>query len=219
MKHTQAADRASRAAIPLPCADLSALAKSLRAQLSEHHAREGQPPGHQALLNMLARAAGFRNLQALKAAQQPGRAALPAEHAVLTLPEVPEALPTEPAPALPPTALKLMACFDPWGRLTRMPSKYSAQVLAMWALWTRFERGQRYTEAQVNTLLRAWTVFGDPVTPRRELINLGLLARTDDCRAYWRLDAQPTEDIRQFLRALRLNQRAQVVESPRKSAA
>ena len=48
-----------RTLLPFAVADISALARSLRDQLS---ARTG-PPGHVEMLNMLARAAGYRNFQ------------------------------------------------------------------------------------------------------------------------------------------------------------
>lgn len=53
----------ARESLPLVVDDLSTFTKSLRTQLLAHPAT----PGHQTLLNMLARAAGHRNLQMLKA--------------------------------------------------------------------------------------------------------------------------------------------------------
>ena len=54
----------SREMVPLVAADISTLCKNLRQQLSSagHEA-----PGHVALLNMLAKSAGYRNYQMLKA--------------------------------------------------------------------------------------------------------------------------------------------------------
>jgi hypothetical protein len=54
----------TRDLIPLPVADLSAFTKTLSRQL----ATEAKPT-HQTLMNMLVRAAGFRNLQHLHAAR------------------------------------------------------------------------------------------------------------------------------------------------------
>ena len=52
---------------PLHAADLSAFAKALLAQLAERVDRGAGLPGHVEMLNLLARAAGHRNVQALKA--------------------------------------------------------------------------------------------------------------------------------------------------------
>jgi hypothetical protein len=219
---------ASRARVALHCADLSAFAKSLRAQLIEHHAQEASPPGHQSLLNMLARAAGHRNLQALMAqaspaapegplADAPPNAALGghsgppqadagadpwADADSRHLPLADESGPAAPTP-LSPNAAKALTQFDAWGRLSRWPHKFSVQRLAMWALWTRFEAGRRYRERDVNAILKAWTTWGDHVTPRRELVEMGLLGRESDCSAYWKCAQQPNEDVRALLRALR----------------
>ena len=53
---------------PLVAADLSAFAKALRTQLAERIDSGAGLPGHVEMLNLLARAAGHRNVQALKAA-------------------------------------------------------------------------------------------------------------------------------------------------------
>ena len=57
----------TRSVIPLNAPDLSGFARQLRRTLSEHIAEHNALPGHQAMLNHIARAAGHRNLQALQA--------------------------------------------------------------------------------------------------------------------------------------------------------
>ncbi|MBK7617538.1 MAG: DUF2087 domain-containing protein [Vitreoscilla sp.] len=191
--------------LPLHCEDLSAFAKSLRAQLSTHLADAATVPGHVQLLNMLARAAGHRNVQALKA--QAAAARTEARRQALAPEAVPPALPlaAEAPTSLPlsPTATKALTQFDDWGRLTRWPHKFSVQRLAMWALWTRFDSGRQYTEREVNEILKAWTSYGDHVTPRRELVEMGLLARKDDCSAYWKQPQRASDEVRAMLQALR----------------
>jgi hypothetical protein len=116
------------------------------------------------------------------------------------------ALPPEPAPAalpLSPNAAKALTQFDDWGRLSRWPHKFSVQRLAMWVLWTRFDSGRQYTEREVNEILKAWTTYGDHVTPRRELVEMGLLARQSDCSAYWKEPQRPSDEVRAMLQALR----------------
>ena len=53
----------SRTPLPFAVEDLTALARGLERQLAEHDGR----PGHVEMLNMLARAGGFRNFQHFRA--------------------------------------------------------------------------------------------------------------------------------------------------------
>ena len=57
-----------RQSIPLAIADLSQFSRALGAQLA---ARPDKVPSHLSLMNMLARAAGFRNFQHLRAGAEP----------------------------------------------------------------------------------------------------------------------------------------------------
>jgi hypothetical protein len=195
---SSARSASSRDRLPLRCDDLSQFAKTLRSQLGEHLAKSpGAPPSHVQLLNMLARAAGHRNVQALKA--QASAAPRPGPLAA----DAPRAADVAVAPALGPHAAKALTQFDDWGRLSRWPYKFAVQRLAMWGLWMRFESGRRYTEREVNDILKAWTTYGDHVTPRRELVEMKLLGRHDDCSAYWKEPQRPGDEVRALLQALR----------------
>jgi len=177
----------TRVLLPLQTADLSSFAKSLAQQLAE----ASHPPGHQSLLNMLARAAGHRNLQSLRAAQRPPRLGPVSQG------DEPPALP------LSHTARKALTQFDSRGRLARWPHKYSVQRLAMWVLWTRFDGRRIYIEREVNDILKAWSAFGDHVTLRRELVNMKLLARKSDCSEYLKQLPQPNDEVRALIQAWR----------------
>lgn len=180
----------SRDLTPLVIADLSAFARQLRLSLFEPATPRDKAPGHVEMLNLIARAAGFRNVQALKAAPPPA--------------EVPAPRPARSAPApLTPMAAKTLQQFDDAGRLVRWPTKYSVQKLAMWVLWTRFDGKRVYTEKEVNAILRDAHAFGDHATLRRELINHRLLTRTSDCREYRKLPARPDDEARALLHAWR----------------
>jgi hypothetical protein len=185
----------TRETLPLVAPDLSQFARALGRSLKERHAAGAQPPGHVELMNLLARAAGHRNLQALRAA------------ALKPLPR-PAAAPEDepPAPLLGNAARKALSHFDVRGRLVRWPHKFSVQRLAMWALWTRFDGRRGYTEREVNEILKAWHTYGDHATLRRELINHRLMARKSDCSEYWKLPARPDEEARWFLHAWRRRQ-------------
>lgn len=175
--------------VPLHAADIASFARTLGRELGRAHDSVQRPPGHVELLNMLARAAGFRNFQSLKARK----------------PALPVAAP-EPAAAdttLTDTATRALRQFDAQGRLQRWPVKFSVQRLMLWGLWMRFDARRRYSEREVNELLNAWHLFGDHCTLRRELITMKLLTRKSDGSDYRKLAARPDEETRAFLRALR----------------
>ena len=99
-------------------------------------------------------------------------------------------------------------CCDSFsGRLTRWPPKLSQQRLALWVLWTRFDARRVYTEAEVNQVLKAWHVYGDHATLRRELINHRLMTRKSDCSEYRKLALEPDDEVRALLQALRSSAR------------
>ena len=174
----------TREATPLVVPDLSSFARSLGRALAARHAAALQAPGHVELQNLIVRAAGFRNLQALKASPPepaPERAALP----------------------LSDNARRALMQFDAGGRLVRWPAKFTVQALALWVLWTRFDSKRTYTEREVNAILKDASSFGDHVTLRRELINHRLLARKSDCSEYRKLPVRPDNEVRALLTAWR----------------
>lgn len=182
----------TRTTVPLAVADLSAFARTLGRSLADHHQTHHELPSHQTLLNQIARAAGYRNLQALRAAP---RTAQPRVSAAAIAGD-------EPA-TLTPAARKALSQFDEHGRLMRWPNKYSVQRLAMWVLWMQFDGRRVYTERDVNQVLKAWHTYGDHVTLRRELINDRLLTRKSDGSEYRKLPARPGAEVRALLAAWR----------------
>ncbi len=182
----------TREALPFVAPDLSAFARALARSLAERP--EPRPPGHVEMLNLIARAAGHRNVQSLRAAMLVPPPALAAEDLPLPLP-------------LSPNARKALQQFDSRGRLVRWPHKFSVQKLAMWCLWTLFEQRRVYTEKEVNAVLKAANTFDDHVTLRRELINHQLLARKSDCSEYRKLPARPDDETRALLAAWRTRNR------------
>ncbi len=174
--------------------DLSAFARTLGRALKTRSTAE--PPGHVELLNLIARAAGHRNVQALRASLRPSLRPAPAARA--------ERAPPGP---LSDNARKALMQFDNSGRLLRWPTKFTVQKLAMWVLWTRFDARRVYTESEVNTVLKSAHVFGDHATLRRELVNHQLLARKSDCSEYRKLPARADDETRALLAAWRARQR------------
>jgi hypothetical protein len=188
----------ARTPTPLVIADLSSFARQLARALAD----SATPPSHLQFLNQIARAAGYRNLQALQAGASQGAPAMAAD----VSPADPAPVDAAPAP-LSDAARRALLQFDTAGRLQRWPAKYSVQRLILWPLWARFEPRRSYTEAEVNTVLKAANTFGDHVTLRRELVNHRLLARESDCSAYWKLPARPDDEARALMAAWRERQR------------
>ncbi len=189
-----------RQAHVLTLPDVAAFTRALGLALRERQGQKPEPPGHVELLNLVARAAGWRSFQALKAAAA-APAAAPAACST-------RSSGTRPEPELSDNARKALQFFDGQGVLTRWPVKFSVQKLAMWVLWTRFDAKRMYTEREVNTILKAANGFGDHVTLRRELINHRLMARTSDCSEYRKLPARPDPETRALLTAWRARYKA-----------
>jgi hypothetical protein len=189
----------SRERVPFIASDISALAKSLRATL----ALASETPSQVQMLNWLAKAAGHRNYQSLRAAASRGvvaDASRPMAASVAA--KRPTTIEAAHADLSAHTA-KALTQFDADGRLHKWPHKFAVQRIAMWALWMRFDAKKRYTEKEVNSVLKAWHSYGDHVTLRRELVNMNLLARKSDCSEYWKVAQQPNDEVKAFLRALR----------------
>jgi hypothetical protein len=185
----------SREIIPFYADDVSALARAIRRELARHDeetaadpaGRKG--PGHVELLNMLARASGFRNFQHMRA-QSDARERLDSPR-VNVEPEV-DYVRIE----------RLTRYFDTAGRLTRWPGKHSDRLACLWVLWSRMEPRRVSTEAEINGALNAEHLFGDHALLRRELVDLGMMARTADGREYRRLEQAPPAEAVALIRHL-----------------
>ena len=179
----------SRTPLPYGVDDVSALARALAGELSTHAEAHAAPPGHQELLNMLARAAEYRNWQHFKA-QSEALADLAARV----------------APTPPPVDLKRLAkiagYFDDRGRLTRWPGKANHRVDCLWAMWSRLPARTSMHEREVNERLGAEHLFGDHALLRRELVDGGWMRRTQDGRDYRRLERSPPPEAEQLIRLL-----------------
>ncbi len=182
-----------REAIPLVVPDLSAFARSLGRALAER--AETRSPSHVELLNLIARAAGHRNLQALRASLETPAAPLADE----------DRSPPQPLSA---NARKALRQFDSRDRLVRWPGKFSIQRLSLGVLWMRFDSHRVYSEKEGNVVLKDANTFDDHVTLRRELVDHRLLARKSDCSEYRKLPARPDAGTRALLKAWRGRQGA-----------
>jgi len=173
----------SRTQIPFFTPDLSSLTRQLGAQLRSH---EGAP-SHLELMNMLARAAAFRNYQHLRAAHAAqGR------------------LDAAPPPEVTDYALveRALRCFDGQGRLRAWSSRRPVQVLCLWSLWAALPPETDLHEREINVRLGTLHSFGDPALLRRELRGLGLVDRNPEGTRYRRIECRPPPEARDLVRRL-----------------
>jgi hypothetical protein len=182
---------------PLIAADLSTFAKHLRADLAMRMDGGIGLPGHVEMLNMLARAAGHRNVQAMKAAVKASVSPLPPDAAA------PHGWHGPRNPSLTAPADRTLRNFDAAGRLVRWPTKRAEQVLALWCLWMAFDGKRRYSEREVNEVLNRHHAFGDHCLLRRELVEADLLTRTAGGEQYRKVASRPDDETAALLRALR----------------
>jgi hypothetical protein len=174
----------SRTAFPFAVDDVSALARGLERQLAAHDG----PPGHVEMLNMLARAGGFRNFQHFRAqAEDIDRL-------------------TAPIAAPPPidtTRLQRIArYFDADGRLLRWPGKASHRPDCLWVMWSRLPARAVMHEREINERLNAEHHFGDHALIRRELVDRAMMWRTLDGREYRRIEQAPPVEATALIRIL-----------------
>jgi hypothetical protein len=164
-------------------ADVSAAAKSLRDQLGKLE----RLPSHVELLNMLARAAGYRNFQHF-------RTDAAAKQRLLA--------PIDQPPINHERIEKVARHFGANGQLLRYPARESQQVLCLWVLWSRIPAGTSFSDREISELLDLWHVFGDHALLRRALVDYGLMSRTVDGRQYLRIEQKPPAELGPLLTQL-----------------
>ncbi|MDF7639834.1 DUF2087 domain-containing protein [Lactobacillus sp. ESL0791] len=72
---------------------------------------------------------------------------------------------------------------DEDGVVKTWPGKEKKRLLILQYLASKFEPGKKYSEPDVNLILRKY--IDNYVTRRRDLIDHQLLNRTDDGKTYW----------------------------------
>ena len=177
----------SKTPLPLHADDLTTFVRSLSEQLGD------SSPSHLSLMNMAARAAGYRNVQHMRAAHAADR----------RLSRAGDAPPAD-ARAVERAAHQ----FDAHGRLIRWPAKRGVQTLALWALWATLPAARSLSEREVGETLSAEHLFADPATLRRTMIAEGLLSRQADGTDYRRTEREPPAEAKALIRALSAKRRA-----------
>lgn len=158
----------SRDVIELKISDLSQFAKSLRGQLND-------PPSHVETLAMIARAAGYRNYQHLRA-----------RHA-----------PTPPVDAK--RVERALGCFDGNGKMMRWPAKTWLQELCLWVIWAQLPPRRSLTEREISGYINALTVFQDAAQIRRGLIEYRLFSRDSQGSAYVRIEKKAPQEVKEII--------------------
>jgi hypothetical protein len=166
---------------------MSAFAKSLREQID----KLDRKPSHVEMLNLLSRAAGFRNYQHFRAAADSTEVSEP--HGIAPEPE-PQADERR--------VMHTLRVFDADGRITRWPGKRAQQQLCLWYLWSRMPRAKSFSEREINAFLNGLHIFGDAALLRRDLFDLGLVTRKRDGGDYRRVERKPPPELRLLLSRL-----------------
>ncbi|MGM9858300.1 MAG: GNAT family N-acetyltransferase [Bacilli bacterium] len=81
---------------------------------------------------------------------------------------------------------KLNCYYDEQGLLILYPKKKPLRLLVLQKIVDCFENEKKYTEKEVNTIIKSNIAFSDIELIRRELIDYQFMQRTNDCRAYWK---------------------------------
>lgn len=171
--------------IRLSADDMTVFCRTLAKQLGDNS------PSHLALMNMVARAAGFQNLQHMRAGaaadRRLSRSQAEASDAILAARSVERAL----------------NLFDGQGRLQQWPSRRAVQTLALWGLWAVLPSQKLLSEKAVNAHLATEHTFGDAATLRRTMISCGLLTRNRDGSDYCRVEQKPPAEAQAVIRDLK----------------
>lgn len=78
------------------------------------------------------------------------------------------------------------------GRLIQYPSKIKHKNAALLYLASKFEPDVKYSEKQVNEILKLWHTFDDWAMLRRDLYDKCFLGREKDNSFYWLEKQQPS---------------------------
>lgn len=191
----------SRTPILFVADDVATLARALQKQLADAADRPGRETlGHVDLLNLLARTAGFRNYQHM-------RASAVAAEALATAATTPE------PPVDHVRVAKALALFDSENGLVRWPVKANLRDLALWALWAVLPTRQPLSDREISDRLKTLHRFGDHALLRRELVDGGWFSRTMDGREYRRIERRPPPEARALIRHLAQRDAARGVDA------
>lgn len=80
---------------------------------------------------------------------------------------------------------KLKRYYDSENRLTQYPSKKPMRILALIQIVQKFDATRKYTEKEVNQIIKTSIAFSDIELIRREMFQCRLIGRLRDGSEYW----------------------------------
>ncbi|MEM8796929.1 MAG: DUF2087 domain-containing protein [Pseudomonadota bacterium] len=183
--------------VPLHVDDMTDFTRALSKQLGE------TSPAHLTLMNMISRAAGFQNMQHMRATSAAAkRIKNQRDDTVVDARSVERALHQ----------------FDAFGRLCQWPARRSVQTLALWALWATLPAQISLNEQTLNDHLANMHLFDDPATLRRTMISCGLLIRKNNGTDYRRVEKKPPAEAKAVIHALTARRRTRAAHVPQRGS-
>ncbi len=162
----------SRDVISLTIDDLSQFCKPLRSDLP-------QGPSHAQMQGLVAKAAGYRNYQHLRARNAPK------------------------APADRKQVERALRCFDAQGLFEAWPARTAVQYLCVQAIWAHLPPRETLNERQISACIDEHCVLRDAARIRRTLVELKLLERNKDGSVYQRLEQPVPPEAEALIAALK----------------
>ena len=80
------------------------------------------------------------------------------------------------------------------GKIQRWPKKTAAKEAVLGYIASQIPPEGKLAEKEINQIIMRNILFDDFTLIRRELIEQGYLARTRDCREYWRTGAENVQN-------------------------
>lgn len=80
---------------------------------------------------------------------------------------------------------KLSRYYDSENKLTQYPSKRPMRIIALARIAEKFELERKYTEKEVNEIIKTSIAFSDVELIRREMFQYKFIGRLRDGSEYW----------------------------------
>ena len=80
---------------------------------------------------------------------------------------------------------KVNRYYDNEGKLTQYPSKKPMRILALIKIADKLELSRKYTEKEINQIIKDSITFSDIELIRREMFQYKLIGRLRDGSEYW----------------------------------
>lgn len=80
---------------------------------------------------------------------------------------------------------KMKYFYNENGKLVQYPSKKPMRMIALQRIATEFETDRKYTEKEVNQIIKSCISFTDIELIRREMVESKLIGRLRDGSEYW----------------------------------